>query len=295
LYASAPAASWPESEIGLQRLVRAGAAALNRDIEHRIFARLPARPENPDGEMLDQFYGGAVSTWQRVLGPELHYHAGLFETPEIDDAAMTRALRRAVTDLYPFMPAGSSVYDIGCGWGGPLAMLTRDRNCRGLGLTISRTQFRHVASLGLPVRLGDAERTLPPGPYDCALLLESFCHVADKPRLLAVLRPFAARLVMRVNCQDGSDAPRAFGGTMHMVSSAALRDMVLAAGWRIRHWQDRRHEALPSVQVWNRRLGEIPPTEDRHIETLRQWCARVVQDPAAWGAHNPLIEVVCER
>jgi len=295
LYASAPASGpWPKDEIAFQRQVRQGAAELNRDIEERIFQKLPAPCENPDGEILDQFYGGAIATWRRILGPELHYHAGLFETPDIDDAAMTAALRRAVTELYRFIPAGSSVYDIGCGWGGPLAMLTRDLQCRGLGLTISRTQFRHVAGLGLPVRLGDAERTLPPGAFDCALLLESFCHIVDKPRLLEVLRPFASRLVMRVNCQDGSSAPRAFGGTMHMVSSTQLRDMLLASGWRIRHWQDCRREALPSVQVWARRLGEIPPTDDRHVETLREWCARVLQDPAAWGAHNPLIEVVCD-
>ena len=184
LYASAPPSGpWPENEAALQRLVRQGAAELNRDIEQRIFARLPPPSRNPDGEILDQFYGGAIATWRRILGPELHYHAGLFETPDtdtVDDAAMTQALRRAVTELYRFMPPGSSVYDIGCGWGGPLAMLVRDQNCRGLGLTISRTQFRHVASLGLPVRLGDAERTLPPGPFDCALLLELFCHIADK-------------------------------------------------------------------------------------------------------------------
>ena len=199
-----------------------------------------------------------------------------------------------MTELYRFIPAGSSVYDIGCGWGGPLAMLARDQNCRGLGLTISRTQFRHVAGLGLPVRLGDAERTLPPGAFDCALLLESFCHIADKPRLLEVLRLFASRLVMRVNCQDGSSAPRAFGGTMHMVSSTQLRDMLVASGWRIRHWQDRRREALPSVQVWRPPPCRNSADGDPHIETLREWCARVLQDPGAWGAHNPLIEVACE-
>ena len=295
LYASAPpGGAWPETEAALQARVRHGAAGLNRDIEQRIFARLPPRCRNSDGEILDRFYGGAIPTWRRILGPELHYHAGLFETPDTDDAAMTQALRRAVSALYPFIPTGSSVYDIGCGWGGPLAMLARDLHCRTLGLTISWTQYRHVAGLGLPVRFGDAERTLPPGAFDCALLLESLCHIADKPRLLQVLRLFAARLVMRVNCQDASSAPRAFGGTMHMVSSAQLRDMLIAAGWRIRHWRDRRVEALPSVQVWNRRLGEIPPTDDRHIETLREWCARVLHDPGAWGTHNPLIEVVCD-
>jgi cyclopropane fatty-acyl-phospholipid synthase-like methyltransferase len=296
LYASAPLHEpWPQTEGALQRVVRQGANRLNRDIEQQFFERLPSRATAPpDGEMLDRFYGGTIATWQQILGAELHYHAGLFDTPDSDDAAMTRALRRAVTELYPFIPARGSLYDIGCGWGGPLAMWTRDLQCRGLGLTISRTQFRHVASLGLPARWGDAERTLPPGAFDCAIMLESFCHVADKARLLAVLRLFASRLVMRVNCQDGSPAARAFGGTMHMVSSGRLRELLLAAGWRVSHWRDRRPEALPSVRAWSRRLAAVAPTDDRHIETLREWCARVLQDPQAWGAHNPLIEVVCE-
>ena len=208
---------------------------------------------------------------------------------------MTQALRRAVTELYRFMPAGSSVYDIGCGWGGPLAMLTRDQNCRGLGLTISRTQFRHVAGLGLPVRLGDAERTLPPGAFDCALLLESFCHIADKPRLLEVLRPFASRLVMRVNCQDGSVRAACLRRHhAHGVVGAIARTCcslpagASAIGRTAGARPCRRCRCGPGA------CGEIPSTDDRHIETLREWCARVLQDPGAWGAHNPLIEVVCD-
>ena len=207
---------------------------------------------------------------------------------------MDDALDRAVTELYPFVPAGGRVYDIGCGWGGALAMWARDLGCPSLGLTVSRAQFRHVAASGLPVRWGDAERTLPPGRFDCAVLLESFSHIYDKARLLGVLRLFAARLVMRVNCQDGSPAGTAFGGTMHMVSSKGLRELLEASGWRIRHWRDRRREALPSVAVWHRRLQSIPPSGDRHLETLRVWCARVLPASEAWARHNPLIEVVAD-
>jgi hypothetical protein len=293
LYASAPGCAWPADEAELQRQVRSASAQLSRDIEQRIFAGLPPRSGATANERLDRFYGGDIATWQRILGPEMHYHAGLFETPATDDAAMTAALRRAVTELYPFIAPANRIYDIGCGWGGPLAMLTRDLGCAALGLTISRTQFRHVAGLGLPVRWGDAEITLPPGRFDCVLMLESFCHIRDKARLLAVLRAFTPRLVMRVNCQDGAPEGPAFGDTMQMVSSARLRELLLAAGWQIRHWRDRRPEALPSVHVWSRRLAAVPQG-DEHIETLREWCARVLADPEAWGSHNPLIEVVCD-
>jgi hypothetical protein len=99
-------------------------------------------------------------------------------------------------------------------------MWVRDLGCQALGLTISRDQFRHVAGTGLPVRLGDAELTTPPGYFDCAVLLESLEHIRDKVRLLTVLRLFCGRLVMRVNCQVTAPPGSVFAGTMHMISSA---------------------------------------------------------------------------
>jgi hypothetical protein len=289
--------AWPESEAELQARVREGALSFQRDVEESVFRRLPSLPGiGPEPTGLDAFYGGDIKTWQAVLGPELHYHAGLFDSPglEASDAAMEAALRRGVAELYPFIPEGSRLYDVGCGWGGPLAMFIRDLGCRSLGLTISRNQFQYIAGLGLPVRWGDAERTLPPGHFDCAVLLESLSHIRDKARLLRVLRVFADRLVMRVNCQDASPASSAFGGTMHMVSSARLRELVEGAGWTIRHWRDRRREAVPSVAVWHRRLQAVPVGEDRHLETLRAWCERVMSAPEAWAENNPLIEVAAD-
>jgi hypothetical protein len=173
-------------------------------------------------------------------------------------------------------------------------MWTRDLGSPTLGLTISRAQFRHVAALGFEARWGDAERTLPPGRFDCAVLLESLSHVHDKERLLRVLRRFCERLVMRVNCQDAAPPGPAFGGTMRMISSARLAALLESAGWRVRHWRDRRPQAIPTVSVWHRRLRATPPTGDPHLETLRAWCARVSAAPGAWARDNPLIEVVAD-
>lgn len=294
LYASAALPEPPGSEAGLQERV---IAAARRDGTAMLAAlsTLPKRAEG--GPALDAFYSGAIPLWRPLLGEEMHYHHALFP-PGItrpDDAAMLDASRNAVSDLYPFIPAGARVYDIGCGWGGPLAMLAREHGCRALGLTIAREQFRHIAAMGLPVRWGDAEATLPPGRFDCALLLESFEHIADKPRLLATLSPFVDRLVMRVNCQDDAPPGASFGGTMHMVPSATLRSMLEETGWRIVHWRDRRAEAMPSIAVWGRRLAALGPTGDRHIEVYRAWCLRLLLLGDEWARRNPLIEVVAER
>ncbi len=173
-------------------------------------------------------------------------------------------------------------------------MWVSDLRCPSLGLTISRAQYRHVAASGLPVRWGDAEQTLPPGYFDCAVLLESFEHIRAKRQLLDTLRLYAGRLVMRVNCQDLSPPSSVFAGTMHMISSADLRFMLKESGWRIEHWRDRRAEALPSAEVWHSRVTKPGLVRDQHLDTLEAWSGRVMRMPAEWSAANPLIEVVAE-
>jgi hypothetical protein len=303
LYVRGPAAGpLPTSEADLRERATHGGAEQGERVRLHVLDRLPAPDplpaldplpaRGPVRPPLDRFYDGEMATWRQVLGPRLHYHHGLFDAALPPD--MDNALDRAVTALYPYLPAGGRVYDIGCGWGGPLAMWIRDLGCPSLGLTISRAQFRHVAAAGLPVRWGDAERTLPPGRFDCAVLLESFEHIAAKRRLLRVLRMFAGRLVMRVNCQDRSPPSTAFGETMHMISSADLRDLVESSGWRISHWRDRRAEAMPSVAYWHARAARTDLVRDAHLDTLRTWTARVLRAPAEWAAANPLIELAAE-
>jgi hypothetical protein len=296
LYLSATLPAPPASETALQSAVAEAA----REAGARTRLWMALLPDLPPVEAargsLDRFYSGDIDSWRSVLGEAMHYHHGLFDTPDPDpdDAAMLAASRRAVEELYPFIAPGSTVYDIGCGWGGPLGMLATERGCRALGVTIGRTQFRYIAGLGLPVRWADAERTLPPGRFDTALLLESFEHMEDKPRLLRVLRAFCGRLVMRMNCQDAAPPGPRFGGTMHMITSAMLRAMLTETGWKVRHWRDCRTAAMPSVAVWHRRLQALGPTYDLHLETQRTWCDRLMRVGAAWAANNPLIEVVAD-
>ncbi len=296
LYASAPlVGAWPTNQAQLRQMVKKHARKAHLSYETEVYSKVPPKRSKSD-DMVGTFYNGDISLWQRVLGQELHYHAGVFDDQTVSPGPqeMELAQRRAVTDLYPFLPKGKRIYDVGCGWGGPMSMWVRDLGSPTLGLTISRDQFRHVASLGLPVRLGNAEDTLPPGHFDCAVLLESFCHMRDKDWLLRVLRLFCGRLVMRVNCQDAAPPGTVFGGTMHMISSADLRQMLERSGWTIRHWLNRRHDTLPSFDGWVNALRSVPPTDNPHIEVLRAWSARGVAIKSAWADNNPLIEVVAD-
>ena len=237
LYTSAPLrGEWPSTEAQLRKKVKDQARSINLNVEANLYGKVPP-PSERTGADIGAFYNGDIPLWQKVLGPDLHYHFGIFDDQNAnpDGNAMIAAQRRAVTELYPFLPRGKRIYDIGCGWGGPMSMWVRDLGSPSLGLTISRDQFRHVASLGLPVRLGNAEETLPPGYFDCAVLLESLCHMREKERLLRVLRLFCGRLVMRVHCQDAAPPGTVFGGTMHMISSLELRRLLDQTGWTIRH------------------------------------------------------------
>ena len=301
LYASAPhSGAWPQTESALQERVCGSARVSNRAIEQQLFGKLPDPATTPPQvQRNDHFYDGEIATWRQILGPELHYHFGIFDDPAqpADSSQMDEALRRAVIELYPFLPAGQRIYDVGCGWGGPLAMWSRDLRCPSLGITNSRTQFRYAAARGLPVRWGDAEQTLPPGRFACAVLLESLSHIRNKERLLRVLRLFSDRLVMRVNCQDAAPPGSAFGGSMQMISSTHLRQLLDASGWRVRHFVDRRLETLPSIAVWQRQVEQIPierDLQDPHLAALRTWTARVLRFPMEWARNNPLIEVMAD-
>jgi hypothetical protein len=297
LYASGAAGSgWPTSEASLQAQVRRSAQATQQAAGAVFdwYGRLPAPATPPTYAPAPTLFGGeqgSAAQWVRVLGPGLPQYAGLFEVPDAnpDDAAMMAAAHRAVTELYPLLPAGGRLYAVGCGWGEPLAQWASELGCVGLGLTGSREQYHHVAALGLPVRYGAAAHTLPPGAFDCAVLLESFCCLPDKARLLRLLRPFAGRLVMRVNCQDGPGRRAS-----SLISSDALQCLLTEAGWRVRHWQDRRPEAWPTVAGWHRRLQAVPPTQ-APLANFRAQTARIMaQGPQEWGRHHPLIELMAE-
>ncbi|NJM96676.1 MAG: methyltransferase domain-containing protein [Phormidesmis sp. RL_2_1] len=304
LYFSAPMTiGWPSTLPTLKESVRVQSQKIQQHMEQTLFSRLPIRTTRSKQTTdtrpsVGDFYNTQrLDLWRQVLGNKMHYHFGIFEDcqqlPDKEDA-IDAAFDRAISELYPFIPEGGRVYDIGCGWGGPLLQLQAELGCRVEGITISQTQAHYCEAKGLKVRHDTVEETLPPGYFDCMMMIESLCHIQDKLRLLKILRLFGKRLVIRAHCQDRHPASRNFGGTMLMNSSSQLRYLVEQAGWRIVHWQNRRLESMPSALVWQRRLQSIPLSNDQHLETLRDFCNRVVTHWDEWGESNPLIEIVAE-
>ena len=309
----APTTARPLGLVELEALVARGARRAHDEHRARVETLAAARPRTAEEAGVSDLYDCDPAAMKAVLGPDLHYHFGLWPSvggrppsilpaaaaallpdPGPSDRDFDLAMRRAVEELYPFIPRGSRLYDLGCGWGGPLAMWIRDLGCRALGVTNSAEQYRYVAGLGLPVRLGGAEHTIPPGEFDCVVMLESLDHVFDKARVLRALRPFCSRLVLRMSCQDAVPESTNFDGTMPMIPSHQLRAELEGAGWRIRHWKDRRLETLPTVAVWHRRCQAVAVGRDHHVDVLREWCEKTMRSPNVWGRSNPLIETVAE-
>ncbi|MGW7103825.1 class I SAM-dependent methyltransferase [Streptomyces sp. NPDC054838] len=76
------------------------------------------------------------------------------------------------------LPPGGRLLDVGCGWGGLLALATEEgRAGEATGLTLSRGQLAHVGSLNLPgvqARLEDWRSHVPEAPYDAIVSIEAF-------------------------------------------------------------------------------------------------------------------------
>ena len=115
-----------------------------------------AGPPPPPSVDLDAFYSADVEKVAAFLGPDMHFHHGL-ASAEVNDlldrsadagpaategSVAKRALEDALRVLYPHIPLGSSVLDVGCGWCGPATLLAAERAASVRGLTIARTQAK---------------------------------------------------------------------------------------------------------------------------------------------------------
>lgn len=242
---------------------------------------------------LDRFYSsGSFADWESVLGAGLHYHSGFFEGHD----TLEEAVQRTVRHFYPQLARGARVFDLGCGWGGPAAMLVEELDCALTCATISQGQAAYCRARGLETLVMDVEEAPIPGHYDTILALESLCHIRDKASLLRRLRDHAGQLILSVNClQDGSRAERStFGGSMHQCTPQELQSMLEAAGWTTVSSRNRRLQALPSLLHWKRNLdrrfaGRRP---GEHLGVLWDFTSAALHNPLAWAAANPLIDVV---
>lgn len=265
-------------------------------------------------DQLNQFYSGdSIAAWRTVLGSSkdggMHYHHGLWEDDgnngedRLDDRAINAAMDRAVATLLPFITPGSRVLDVGSGWCGPLGIFADTHGCNVTGITVSTNQHGFCAEQQRrDVVLGDVEATetqqqlAARGPYDVAVLLESFTHMSNQSALLKWLRTQTNKIVLRVNTRpdDSASSSVVFGESMTLPTTGELQTILQTAGWRILHWQNERAAAKPTLDAYKRRIARLPRgagnNSDSHLELLR---SLVANDTAGdWTETHGLITVV---
>ena len=168
---------------------------------------------------------------------------------------------------------GDRVLDLGAGFGGTARLVAATTGASVLG--VDRSPRYVEAARWLTERCGLAGRVrfaigdvtalgVAPNSFDGALLVHVQLNVEHKSALFAeirrVLRPGACLLLWEVAgvrpgalrwplpwSRDGRDS--------HLVSQAALRDAIAAAGFHVSHWEDRSEWA----RRWIRRLKDEGP------------------------------------
>ncbi len=296
---------WPATEEALQAGVRERAALTSTAGTPPVIPDAPARSVSlVAGRPRD---ASDPAAWGRVLGPHMRTHFGDFEGPIVpgrvpDADELEQATARAVRGLYRFIPAGSRVYVVHCGWGGAEALLALEHRCLVLGVTPSRAQYRFVASRGLAVRLGDPELVEPPGRFECALLLESLQKIRDPRAFLGRLRTHVGRLVMRVPCpvarlrRASPGWPTEGGESIADARSVPSRlfELLDDAGFTVVEWRQCRRQTTPTLRAWQKNMSSEPPSHDPEFERFRAWLARVAPRAEVWGRLNGLVEVVAD-
>lgn len=159
----------------------------------------PTRPTSPGAvarhyDELDRYY-------RELWGTELHH--GLWEdgSRSSDAPGPTAALTRLVAE-HARLEAGSTVCDVGCGYGAPARFFAAHHGADVVGFTLSPAQYR-VARDGAPPARGSVRfvlgdwlgNELASGSFDAVVAIESVSHMPDKPAFVREAR--------RILCSGG--------------------------------------------------------------------------------------------
>lgn len=235
-------------------------------------------------------FNTAPHIWRPILGAEMHYHHGDFS--QTDD--METALRAAVSYLGSFIPEGSTVLDVGCGWGGPAKQLIAERKAVVTCLTNAEAQADYCISHGLDVRLVDVETDAIEGHYDVAWFMESLEQMANKLCVLKNMRACADKLIISIGCLNGSAPPiLGYGETVLTESEESLFLYLAVAGWKIESIRSRPYACLKTRAEWKRRMLNSYPKLPIEIERLWEITNLSSEQIEAANQASRILDIVC--
>lgn len=234
-------------------------------------------------EKVGDFYSGETAGWREVLGPGMHYHFGSIDPHRPTDDAQAHFVH-AVRGLYRWIPSGSRVIDVGCGWGGPARMLVEERNCSVHGITVSGVQAKEFAVQVPSARVSviDAqELDLEPDrdDADVAIMLESLTHMPRPDLVLNNLRPHIGRLLIRDYVANGDTGFTNPEWKMRFPSRVEMRKQIAEAGFRLVHEETIEVTWRTSAFFWLHNIRRAFPlfTPKGQFEVLQRLCEVIVR------------------
>ncbi|WP_245599543.1 SAM-dependent methyltransferase [Nakamurella lactea] len=249
-----------------------------------------------DRAAIAHHYDAGNEFYRLLLDDTMAYSCGYYP----DGAGALADAQQAKLDLICRklgLTAGSSLLDVGCGWGSLLLHAAQRFGVRATGLTLSRAQYEFVrdritaAGLDETVKVvladyRDLDSSLAADgstKFDAVAAIEMGEHVGDREypqfaRLLHdQLRPAGTVLVQQMS--RGADAPG--GGRfiqtyiapdMHMKPLAVTVGHLTGAGLEIRDVQALREHYPPTIDAWRANLEQ---RWDRAVQLAGEQFARI--------------------
>lgn len=246
-------------------------AALPRS-ERDAMTRSTADQREHEREKVAEHYQNDPEIFRLVLGRQMAYSVGVFETPEdgLEQAQDNKLARiRARLDVRP----GERVLDVGCGWGSVLVDLAGHTGAHIHGITLSARQ-REVA-LARAHAAGAADRVkidlchveeleLAPGSVDAIVFSGSIVHMHNRRavhELVArALRPGGRVLISDCYFPRDLRGDRDSRATHHifvtalgycrLISLAEELAMMESAGIDVAHVEDLTATYVRTVDFW---------------------------------------------
>jgi len=128
---------------------------------------------------IDYHYTFVDKAWRIAMGETADYTNAWFDGDF--SLSLEKAQRKKHEFMYENLNIGpkSRVLDIGCGWG-PFLMFLKEKDVKGIGITLSTSQVASCRNNGLDVHLLDCKMLTPDtfGTFDavvCVGAMEHFC------------------------------------------------------------------------------------------------------------------------
>lgn len=118
------------------------------------------------------FYSGSTEIWLKILGEKCHYNIGIYDG--INDQS-----DNLVRSFYKFLNYNSKILDCGCGWGGTSIMLKNELGALVTSITNSNQQYEYLKNVLDKVIFVELENFIPTEKYDCAIFVQSICHIEE--------------------------------------------------------------------------------------------------------------------